>query len=162
MASRTIHIFRVCLQGDPTVYRALGRSLGTRIVYREIEIRSIASLERLAAVIVTAFNFDFDHAFGFYSELSGRNVLRSEPRYEVFRDLGERTDSLSVKHTTVGDAFSKPGHTMLFLFDYGDEWRFVVELLRIGTAEKGTRYPRLTKVHGVAPEQYPESARTVH
>jgi hypothetical protein len=162
MASRTIHAFRVSLQGDPTVYRALGRTHRNDTIYREVEIRSFASLERLAAVIVTAFNFDFDHAFGFYSELSGTNVLRSEPRYELFRDIGERMDSLSVKHTSVGEAFSAPGHTMLFLFDYGDEWRFVVELLRIATPEKGIRYPRVTKVQGTAPEQYPDSDWTVH
>jgi len=163
MPARTFHAFRVSLQEAPTVYRALGRSLGDGpTVYREIEIRSSASLERLAAVIVTAFQFDFDHTFGFYSELSGRNILRSEPRYEVFRDIGERTDSLSVKHTSVGEAFFKPRHKMLFLFDYGDEWRFVVELLRIGTAEKGIRYPRVISIYGIAPEQYPDPERTVH
>jgi Plasmid pRiA4b ORF-3-like protein len=162
MAVRAIHAFRVSLQSDPTVYRALGSSIGNQIVYREIEIRSTASLERLAAVIVTAFNFEFDHAFGFYSELTGRNALRSDPRYELFRDIGESTDSQSVKHTTVGEAFSKPKHKMLFLFDYGDEWRFVVELLRIGTPEKGMRYPRLTKVDGTAPKQYPDPEQTIH
>ena len=38
-------------------------------VYREIEIESTKSLYDLAAAIVQAFDFDFDHAFGFYSKL---------------------------------------------------------------------------------------------
>jgi hypothetical protein len=163
MASRTIHAFRISLQGDSTMYRALGLSHGDDpSVYREIEIASTTSLYRFAAAIITAFDFAFDHAFGFYAELSGRNVLGSEPRYELFRDLGESTESLSVKETAVSEAFSEPGQTMLFLFDYGDEWRFVVELLRIGRTEKGVRYPRVVSAEGTAPQQYPDTEPTVH
>jgi len=149
MANRTVHIFRVALQDDPSIYR-------------EIEIASTASLYHFAAAITAAFGFAFDHAFGFYSELSCRNVLRSEPRYELFRDIGERTDSLSVRHTKVAEAFRQPGHEMLFLFDYGDNWHFVVGLLGISPAKKGTRYPRVVAHQGVAPEQYADPDRTVH
>lgn len=53
-----------------------------------------------------------------------------------------------------------PGKTgkkeFLFLFDYGDEWRFGVKLL--GTSEKLTpdaAYPRVTAARGEAPAQYP-------
>lgn len=53
-----------------------------------------------------------------------------------------------------------PGKTgkkeFLFLFDYGDEWRFGVKLL--GTSDKKTpraRYPRVTARRGKAPAQYP-------
>ena len=62
----------------------------------------------------------------------------------------------------MADAFEEPGQLMLFLFDYGDDWRFVVELLRIGPARKGARYPRVVARHGTAPEQYPDADRTVH
>jgi hypothetical protein len=149
MADRTTHIFRVSLQGDPSIYR-------------EIEITSTTSLYRFAAAIVAAFGFDFDHAFGFYAKLTGRNILRSEPRYELFRDMGESTDSLSVRKTKLDDAFEVPGHKMLFVFDYGDDWRFVVELLSVSLAKKGTRYPRVVTQKGAAPEQYPDPDRTVH
>ena len=149
MAPRTIHAFRVSLQQDSSIFR-------------EIEVASGASLLGFARVIVAAFDFAFDHAFGFYRKLTGRDVLRSEPRYELFRDTGESTDSLSVKRTAVADAFEEPGQLMLFLFDYGDDWRFVIELLRIGPAQKGTRYPRVVAQQGAAPEQYPEADQTVH
>jgi hypothetical protein len=149
MAARTTHTFRVSLQGEPSIYR-------------EIEITSTTSLFRLAAAIVAAFGFDLDHAFGFYTKLTGRDALRSEPRYELFRDMGERTDSLSVRKTMVDESFEEPGHKMLFLFDYGDDWRFLVELLRIGPAKKGTRYPRLVSHRGAAPHQYPDPDHTVH
>ena len=129
MAYRTTHAFRVSLQEEPAIFR-------------EIEVTSGTALLGFARAIVAAFGFAFDHAFGFYSKLTGRDILRSEPRYELFRDIGESTDSLSVKRTAVADAFEEPSQKMLFLFDYGDDWRFVVELLRIGPAKKGTRYPR--------------------
>jgi hypothetical protein len=44
---------------------------------------------------------------------------------------------------------------MTLLFDYGDEWLFDVELTGVGQAEPRTRYPRLLRQHGEAPEQYP-------
>jgi hypothetical protein len=149
MAHRTIHTFRVSLQHEPSIFR-------------EIEVTSGTALLGFARAIVAAFNFDFDHAFGFYTKLTGRDVLSSEPRYELFRDIGESTDSLSVKRTAVADAFGELGHKMLFLFDYGDDWCFVVELLRIGLARRGTRYPRVVAQSGAAPEQYPEADRTTH
>ena len=34
-------------------------------------------------------------------------------------------------------AFPEVGKTMLFLFDYGDEWRFKVELIGLGRKEPG-------------------------
>ena len=45
---------------------------------------------------------------------------------------------------------------MLFVFDYGDEWRFTVELVKLGEKKPGTRYPRLVGASGDAPEQYPD------
>ena len=46
-------------------------------VYRDIEIESTKSLYDLAAAIVQAFDFDFDHAFGFYSKLGSRHRVGS-------------------------------------------------------------------------------------
>ena len=80
MADRTTNTFGASLQSDPSIYR-------------EIEVTCTTSLYRLATAIVAAFGFDFDHAFGFYTKLTGRDVLRSEPRYELFQDMGERADS---------------------------------------------------------------------
>jgi hypothetical protein len=45
---------------------------------------------------------------------------------------------------------------MLFLFDYGDEWRFKVELLRLGEKVPKARYPKVLASVGQAPPQYPE------
>ncbi len=141
MTEAGTHIVRVALQDEPTVYR-------------EIEVESHKTLSDLAEAIVHAFGFEFDHAFGFYSKLKGRDVMRSQPKYELFADMGEETTAKSVRKTSVADAFPDVGHTMLFMFDYGDDWRFIVEVIGLGQKVAKTRYPKVLKRVGQAPEQY--------
>jgi len=108
MAGATTHILRASLRPK---------------LYRDIEIDSGKSLYDLAEGIVRAFDFDLDHAFGFYSKLTG-HYHDSPIKYELFADLeGGESDAGSVKHTKVAQAFPDVGSKMLFLFDYGDEWR---------------------------------------
>ena len=124
-------------------------------VYRDIEIDSRKSLYDLAAAIVRAFGFDFDHAFGFYGSL-GHRYHDAEERYELFADLGQADEGVrGVRRTKLSAAFPAPGKKMLFLFDYGDEWRFKVELIGLGRKEKAV-YPRVLKRVGEAPAQYPD------
>ena len=133
----------------------LRASLGAK-TYRDIEIAAKASLYKLAEAIVTAFDFDFDHAFGYYSTLKG-NYYDSVIKYELFADMGEAEEGVQgVKKTAVATAFAADKTKLLFLFDYGDECRFVVERLASGVKAKGAKYPRVVKSIGEAPEQYPE------
>src|SRR5215211_2930185 len=94
------HLLRVALQDHPEVFR-------------EIEIASDKKLVDLAKAIVSAFDFQFDHA-------------------------------------RIAEAFPEVGHTMLFLFDYGDDWRFVVEVIGRGEWEPKVRYPRVLKKQGAS------------
>ena len=139
MSRMSTHTFRVRLRAR---------------VYRDIEIESTKSLYDLAAAIVQAFDFDFDHAFGFYSKLN-ENVFDSPVRYELFADLEGGGEARSVKRTTVAQAFPAVGAKMQFLFDYGDDWRFRVELIGQGEKAPRVRYPKLLKAVGKAPPQYP-------
>jgi hypothetical protein len=141
MSEAGTHIIRAALQDEPTIYR-------------EIEVESRTTLSDLAEAIVHAFDFEFDHAFGFYSKLTGRDVMRSQPKYELFADMGEQTTGKSVRKTRVADAFPDVGHTMLFMFDYGDDWRFIIEVIGRGQKAAKTRYPKVLKKVGQAPEQY--------
>ena len=141
MAGATTHIFRASL---------------TPKLYRDIEIDSGKSLYDLAEGIVGAFDFDFDHAFGFYSKLTG-HYFDSPSKYELFADLeGGENDAGSVKRTKVAQAFLDVGSKMLFLFDYGDEWRFKVEVIGLGEKVPKARYPNVVKSIGTAPPQYPD------
>jgi hypothetical protein len=125
-------------------------------LYRDVELASGRSLYDLAAAIVGSFGFDFDHAFGFYSKLSGR-YHDSPHRYELFADLEDGgSDAESVQRTRIDAVFRRVGDKMLFLFDYGDGWRFTVELIGLGERAPNTRYPRVIASAGKAPAQYPD------
>jgi hypothetical protein len=142
MAEHNTHLFRVSLEAK---------------LYRDIEIESGNKLYDLAAAIVAAFGFYFDHPFGFYSLLEG-NVFDSPVQYELFADLddiGEPSDGLSVERTPIFEAFPDTGHTMTFLFDYGHSWQFRTEMIGLKRRERGAKYPRVVKKVGRAPKQYP-------
>jgi hypothetical protein len=142
MAQHDTFILRAALDNDAAVYR-------------DIEIEPTKSLYQLAAAIVSAFDFDLDHCFGFYTGLTPAEMLHTDPKYELFADIGEaEPGSLSVKKTKIAQAFPAVGHTLLFLFDYGDEWLFRVKLREQGKKGGKTRYPRIVAAQGKAPSQY--------
>jgi hypothetical protein len=88
---------------------------GRRSIWREIEIEASGSLYELAEAIVAAFGFDFDHAFGFYSGLTPAKMMRERPKYELFVDMGDaEPGAISVKKTSVSQAFPAIGHSMIF------------------------------------------------
>jgi hypothetical protein len=125
-------------------------------IFRDIEISSEASLYKLAQVINEVFGFDFDHMFGFYDNL--KDPYKSNTVFELFADMGEPSveGARGVKKSKIAEAFDKDGKTLVFLFDYGDEWIFKVK--RAGAAESAAAktYWKLIKSEGEAPEQYPE------
>jgi hypothetical protein len=125
-------------------------------LYRDVEIESTATLHSLAWGITRAFGFDFDHAFGFFNRLTGR-VFASPIRYELLAEPEVSGASRSVRDTAVICAFPRLGSKMLFVFDYGDEWRFRVEVIGRGETVAGVAYPRVVARLGKAPEQYPDT-----
>jgi hypothetical protein len=76
MAGTDTFIFRAALQGSAAVYR-------------DIELDPAKSLYVLAEAIVSSFNFDFDHAFGFYAGLTPAKMHKTFPKYELFADMGD-------------------------------------------------------------------------
>lgn len=130
------------------IFRA---SLRARLC-RDIEVSSSSTLADLAEAIVAAFGFDLNHAY--YSKLTGK-LFDSPLRFELFADI-EGGGSRSVKGTRVTTAFQKVGSAMTFLYDYGDEWRFRVEVIGTGQAQPDANYPRIVSKIGKAPPQYPD------
>ena len=95
---------------------------GETSVYRDIEIEPSKSLYRLAEAIVTAFGFDFDHAFGFYSRADDHDDACAAP-IRIVRRYGRclRRASSASRRPGFRRRFRRSGHTMMFLFDYGDD-----------------------------------------
>jgi len=62
----------------------------------------------------------------------------------------------NVQTTTLEGLNLKPKQEFMYLFDYGDEWRFKVRVHAINeNADPEAEYPRLVESVGEAPEQYP-------
>ncbi|MEK6646394.1 MAG: hypothetical protein AABY84_06960 [Candidatus Firestonebacteria bacterium] len=124
-------------------------------VLRKIQIPETKSLYNFAKVITQAFGFYFDHCFGFYNNF--KKYHDSDKMYELFTDIGEDPSpgAKGVKNTKIKQAFKKVGEQMLFLFDYGDGWNFIVELKEIKNAEKWDLKPVILESIGKSPMQYP-------
>ncbi|NMB41376.1 MAG: hypothetical protein GX996_05515 [Firmicutes bacterium] len=138
-----VFVFRV------TVTDSYGRVRG--YPYRTIAVPEDFTLYELGEAIIDSFGFDFDHAFGFYDNI--KRWTNSVEAYELFADIHEGGDFPGVQETPAADVFRKKGKRMLFLFDYGDEWRFIVRLKKVQEAEKEKKYPSVLETYGHL-EQY--------
>jgi len=124
---------------------------------RTIAISGKKSLYQLAGAIVRSFDFFFDHCFAFYGEINAHKKSSQKEIYELFVDIGEEPTAphaKGVKKQKVSKVFNSIGKTMLFLFDYGDNWKFRVELKNVRKTDEEEKLPRTIKATGKAPAQY--------
>jgi len=140
---------------DVWIEKGGARDIKTKVL-RKIQIAGTKSLYNFARVITQAFGFYFDHCFGFYDNF--QRYHDSKKAYELFFDIGEeplRPWTKGVQKTKISQAFKNPGDKMLFFFDYGDCWRFAVELKEIKKSKKWDLKPVILESIGKAPLQYP-------
>lgn len=125
---------------------------------KTVEVPGNMTLEILAKNIVSSFGFGFDHMFAFTSNLTdpyGKAIKLFEAFVDYADDYTE--GAKSVKEYYVDDAFEKVGERMQFLFDYGDDWRFFVEVLAKKEVIRTSKNMFvLVSSAGTDPEQYPD------
>jgi len=132
-------------------------SKGKKII-RTIAISGKKSLYQFAGTIVRSFDFFFDHCFAFYGDVNKHPISAQKEIYELFVDVGEEPTAphaKGVKKTKIEKVFTTIGKVMLFMFDYGDDWRFSVAFKGIRPALDGERLPKILNSMGKAPMQYP-------
>lgn len=119
-----------------------------------VEVPSNSSLADLAEIILKAMEFDDDHAYGFFDNL--KNVHRSKEKFTLFADHGHAEDDSEkgVSKTSVASVFSTVGKKLMFLFDYGDDWHFLVTCSGIAEEAKPRKRFRVVSVTGERPVQY--------
>ncbi|WP_375603614.1 hypothetical protein NOX90_03755 [Wolbachia endosymbiont of Anurida maritima] len=124
-------------------------------IYREMALKGRTTLYAFAKEIVGAFDFEFDHAFGFYDNI--KDIHKSSEAYTLFYDFGDpvNDNEKSVKKSYIYKVFQL-NKKMLFLFDYGDDWMFLVECLGISDPKDSIKYPVVVERKGAAPPQYPD------
>ncbi|MGD9417391.1 MAG: IS1096 element passenger TnpR family protein [Verrucomicrobiota bacterium JB025] len=118
----------------------------------DLQLTANHTLYELAETIIKAVGFDLDHCFGFYNNLE--RVTPSSEEYTLFADLGEEANAHDpgVENTLLDQVF-EPRKPLLFLFDYGDAWRFLVTC----TSEENHRAfkrPKILTTTGTPPVQY--------
>jgi len=115
--------------------------------YRHLRMPSASTLEDLSNAILWAFEFDDDHGHAFYLD----NCFWSDAACYMDNRMDEddeypHTCDASIALLSVGQKFK-------YLFDFGDNWEFDCQVLR--TMEDCDEI-ELVRVHGQAPEQYPD------
>jgi len=114
------------------------------------------TLRDLAETILLSVNFDEDHCYGFYDNL--KNPYKSNEEYTLFADIGEEAKESDTGVGSTGlEGVFKPKKKLLFLFDYGDDWHFIVTCVKIEETTSKARKPKILDPRGTPPEQYPES-----
>lgn len=127
-------------------------SLGTGC-YRHIKISVNDTLYDLSDAILDAFNFDNDHCHAFFMDnraWSRENAYYSdedEDDFFGFAFQNKKTDTAVLKNVmSVKKKF-------LYIFDFGDDWRFSCNVLRL--TEDECDEPQIIRSVGESPEQYP-------
>jgi hypothetical protein len=133
------HIFKVTLAG----WQGGGGG-----IWRRLALPPDASLDELAGAILRAFKFDDDHLYDFrYRDQRGKLRVYNHPG----TDEGPFTTDIAVNEM---DLALKD--TMLFTFDYGDNWEFEVRLEQVEAESCRLRRVKVTASAGKAPAQYPD------
>ena len=118
-------------------------------VWRRIAMPADASLESLAEWILESVGFDNEHLHEFtYRDRVGATTRVMHP----YCDEGPWTDEVGV-----GELPLNPGQSMVFHFDFGDDWRFDVRLERIEPPGGKIKGPKILARKGEAPPQYPDA-----
>ena len=107
------------------------------------------TLYDFAEFIIKTVGFDFDHAFEFCDNL--KNPYRSKERYSVFAEDGDP----GVQETMVSAVF-RPRRKMLFHFDFGDDWFFLVTCTAVKESAGKRRGRKMLTTQGTPPVQYPD------
>jgi shikimate kinase len=131
---------RTYTKGTFTVKVSLRKGLERTIV-----LSSEHTLQELHEAIQDAFAFDSDHLYAFFTDgipWSCHRILAPEDETGPFAD-----------QISIGDLGLVPGQWMLYIFDFGSEWQFKIEILDI-TSDVGPPSPVVTAKKGKSPEQY--------
>jgi len=126
-----------------------------RNVTQKIEVKETQTLDTLHdAIIYKSFKWDDPHMYSFFLDNKAYSKNRKmeytcdfEPDF-----FGEQPNSSSTK---LEDLNLKQNQKFLFVFDFGDDHHFSINVEGFGEIQKGKRYPLVIEEKGKAPEQYP-------
>ncbi|BAZ31864.1 hypothetical protein NIES4074_43370 [Cylindrospermum sp. NIES-4074] len=114
--------------------------------WRRIAIPAKKPLSWLAEIILDAFDFDYDHLYEFNcKDRFGRTIKIGHPYME---------DPPFADQVKIGDLPLEPGGKMTYIYDFGDNWQFDVQLEAINPPDSKIKKAKIVEIHGEAPKQY--------
>jgi len=136
----------------PTVYRFRVLIDHEDDIFRDIEITSDQTFEKLHNAILDAFNFKGDQMASFYMS----NDTWDKGHEIALLDMdGTSRSSLSIMEKTFLQSLidKEEGIKILYVFDFLLMWYFYLDLVKISKPEKGVDYPRVVHQYGKVPNQ---------
>jgi len=116
-------------------------------VWRKIQISKTATLDRLNKIILTAYDFDDDHLYAFF--MNNKAWSYSDSYWSPNNDEGPYANKKKLVSLNL-----EKGKKFMYLFDFGDEWRFTISLEK--ETNDVTKEPVIIQSKGEAPLQYPD------
>lgn len=117
-----------------------------RGIWRRIQLSSRHTLHDLHKVILDAYEFDDDHLYAFF--MQGK-PWQGEAYWSPYNDEGPYADKVKI-----GSLNLAIKQKFLYLYDFGDEWTFSVQVEKILETDTTALKPVIIETHGGAPEQY--------
>ena len=127
-----------------------------REVTRKIELKETQTLDELhEAIICHSFGWDDPHMYSFHLDnipySKNRKLEYScDPEPDMFG--GAKPNSTKTK---LKDLNLKKDQKFLFVFDFGDDHQFGINVEGFGEIEKCKEYPVILEEKGKSPKQYP-------
>lgn len=113
-----------------------------------IELAEDQTLEDLHLLIQSAFGWADDHLYSFF--IANENGTKTNEVGSPWSDTILHTHQVQIE--TLGLA---PGHLLLYLFDYGDNHEFDVEVIDLNPLAPKGQYPKILHYPGPGkPQQY--------
>ncbi len=104
-------------------------------IWREVAVPASMSLSKLHRVIQVVMGWDDAHLHEFVTS----DGTRYERKSRVVESDPEAKDERRKK---VGDLFPDEDTPVVYVYDFGDDWRLRLSLLRRTQPEHGRQYPR--------------------
>ncbi|KKM12703.1 hypothetical protein SY88_02210 [Clostridiales bacterium PH28_bin88] len=103
---------------------------------KQIEIKGTQTLDDLHESISSAFELDWGHLYSFFMS---NKAWDSKTEY-----CHPQAEGRSAENAKIGNLDLAIKQKFMYLYDYGDELKFEVELADIKEPEKGVKYPRIS------------------
>jgi Plasmid pRiA4b ORF-3-like protein len=118
-----------------------------------------AQLTQFLETVLKADEDQLESLIEAFAKASGENALMLRLQIRLLRSMWDEVEGdieHDVRRVTIEGLKLKVGREFMYLFDYGDEWRFKVRVHAINPTAPDGEYPRVVQAVGKPPPQYPE------